>query len=82
MQSQEHLNTILKYDETSPSGLRWNIYKGSSAQIGFVAGSIYKSNNYTYYRIKINNKSYKVHNIIWKMKTGGRYIRWLCHRPH
>lgn len=68
----EYLRTILKYDETSPSGLRWISRNKQRISYGRVAGTKAKYNRnrnqeYFCWNIVIDRKHYKNHNIIWKL---------------
>ncbi|EMF5533998.1 HNH endonuclease [Salmonella enterica] len=60
------MNDNVYYDETSPSFLRWKVTR-DNIQAGTIAGSI---NSSGYYRITINNVSYRVHRIIWVLFHG------------
>jgi hypothetical protein len=72
------LNEILYLDESSPSGLRWKITKGSRAIANSPAGT---RHNQGYWSIGISTdkkRMYLCHRIIYYMKTGedliGKYI--------
>ena len=55
------------YDETSKSKLKWKVNRGSHVKVGDDAG--YCGCN-EYYDVKLNNKCYKVHRIIWCLFYG------------
>lgn len=66
----EYLRTILKYDETSPSGLRWISRHKTGISYGRIAGTKAKygrKQNYVTWNINIDKTPYKNHNIIWKL---------------
>lgn len=68
--SQKYLNTILKYDEKSPTCLIWLDTRHNKVKIGSVAGSLakaYRKKDLPYYVILINGITYKCHRIIWKL---------------
>jgi hypothetical protein len=58
---KEYLNSLLYYDENSPSGLRWKITKTRRVIKGNVAG---KLKNSGYWSVQINNKTYLAHRLI------------------
>jgi hypothetical protein len=58
------LEQIIYYDDTSPSFLRWKIYKGSRAPKDGVAGCMRKDG---YWVIHINSILYLVHRIVWAL---------------
>jgi hypothetical protein len=65
---KEVLDTLLEYDETSPSCLRWKIErrkgKGSgykSGEVGDVAGGLDGS----YWRVRVCGSHFLVHRIVW-----------------
>lgn len=61
---------VFYYDETSPSGLRWNISRYRFSK-GDVAGSELLSNGVPRgWRVMFNRKSYYVHRIIWTLFYG------------
>lgn len=64
-----NIGEYLKYDETSPSGLRWIKRFGNSRSIniGDSAGTL---NNHNYYQTKFNGKKYKNHRIIFFLQHG------------
>lgn len=68
-------NSFVYYDESSPTGLRWKVDRMSGrnlkiiqAKAGSPAGSLFLKQ---YYRLKLNNKSYLCHRIIWKLFNNG-----------
>lgn len=67
MLNKEHLSNILYYDETSPSFLRWKVYKGPRAKKDSIAGSQRKDQ---YWVIRIDKKLYLVHRVIWELLFG------------
>lgn len=52
------------YDEMSPSCLRWGDTRNNGVELGDVAGWINSSGRYC---VKLNNKTYLVHRIIFEM---------------
>lgn len=69
-------NEWFYYDENSPSCLRWkvDIYSGGGngkilgrklAEAGGIAGSL--RNNTGYYSVRLHNKSYSCHRVIWEL---------------
>lgn len=62
----ENIGEYLKYDETSPSGLRW-ISARQKINIGDIAGTL---NNQNYYNTQFNGKDYKNHRIIFFLHNG------------
>jgi len=66
----EELKNYLKYDETSPSCLRWinKISKSSNIQVGDVAGSLDTSDGY--WKIHGLGNHYKVHRLVWFLFNG------------
>ena len=65
--SYEKLHEIFELDETSPSGLRWRKSSCTRIKPGDVAGS--KSDR-GYWNVYVISARYKVHRIIYFMKTG------------
>ena len=75
--TKEELDKLFYYDETSPSGLRWNIsrYTGRTGSVllvtkGDKAGSWLKASNpgnSGCWNTVIDSKKYKVHRIIYKI---------------
>lgn len=67
----ELLNSLLKVDHDSPSGLRWRKPQARCLKPGMVAGSQTATG---YWRVSITvcgvNKKYFVHRIIYYMQTG------------
>ncbi len=64
------LNHLFEIDEKSPSGLIWKNPRSRSVKKGASAGRI---NNKGYYHVSIRtdkDRNYKVHRIIYYMKTG------------
>lgn len=57
---------LLYYSETSPTGLRWKVSRGS-AKKDSPAGCL-KSDGY--YRLKVDSKDHQVHRVIWMMLNG------------
>lgn len=67
-------NEYFYYDETSPSRLRWNttIRAGKHGNIkntvaNSVAGYVVTTKGRSEYKVKLNNKVWFVHRIIWEM---------------
>lgn len=59
-----------KYDETSPSCLRWNrMAANNRVKVGDVAGhmSKCKKRGARYYKVGLGNKTYKVSRIVWEL---------------
>jgi hypothetical protein len=67
MPSLEVLNQIFYLDEESPSGLRWKRSSCTRIKPGAVAGT--KSDK-GYWNVYITDRRYKVHRIIFYMRTG------------
>lgn len=67
----EYLNKRFKYDETT-GNLIWKAGFGkSSKHAGKIAGSLFKnSGGKTYRRVKLDQKEYLVHRLIFKMFYG------------
>lgn len=76
------LNELYKYDESSPTCLRWavDIYSGrwknfKNVSIGDVAGGM---SNSGYYQVRKERKLQLVHRVIWEMHYGiieqGKFI--------
>lgn len=53
---------IVYYDESSPSCLRWKVYRASCAQIGMAAGGLQQN---SYYYVKYKDVLYKAHRVVW-----------------
>jgi len=66
----EDLKRYLKYDTTSPSGLRWisKFSKSSTNSVGDVAGSLDTSDGY--WKLHALGNHYKIHRIIWFLFNG------------
>lgn len=62
-----NIGEYLKYDETSPSCLRWIKKLGYKINIGDVAGRL---NNRNYYQTCFDGKDYKNHRIIFFLHYG------------
>lgn len=67
-------NEYFYYDETSPSGLRWNTVITSAngrpmTTVDSVAGrlKIEKHRKSNYYTLQLNNKKYRCHRVIWEL---------------
>ena len=57
-----------RYDETSPSGLRWAVRRSNRIKVGDVAGS---RNNEGYWAVtRHGNKSVRAHNVVWEIHNG------------
>jgi hypothetical protein len=66
----EFLNTILKIDPTSPSGLRWKTNRRTHIKPGDIAGTNDgKKGWYVYITFNSNSKRYKTHRIVYFMVT-------------
>ena len=63
----EFLEQAFLIDDTSPSGLRWKKSKSTRVKPGDVAGT--KSSR-GYWNVYINDRRYKVHRILYYMRTG------------
>lgn len=76
----------LRYDETSPSCLRWkvNIRSGEFGSLLNVCEGDVAGTRHQYWRVQLNGKQYRCHSIIWAMfndnakilvdhKNGDRY---------
>lgn len=75
--SQDYLNSILEYRN---GFLYWKIYRASKKiKPGDKAGCI---NNKGYYQLSLDNKTYRQHNIIWKMFTGNDPKEQIDHINH
>lgn len=61
------LSDLLEYDLSSPSFLRWKIYRGRLAKAGSPAGTMHKSG---YYRIHFLGRFEFAHRLIWNMHRG------------
>lgn len=66
----EDLKKYLKYDPTSPSGLRWiaKFSKSSTIKVGDVAGSLDDSDGY--WKLHALGNNYKIHRIVWFLFNG------------
>ncbi len=62
----EFLCKIVKYDESSPSGLSWVVDRGNKNKANAIAGC--KTNGY--YRVEIDGQSYSNHRIIYSLFNG------------
>jgi hypothetical protein len=60
--SFDTLSEIVYYSESSPSGLRWKVYKGGRAAKDSIAGCQRKDR---YWAIQVNSVKYLVHRVIW-----------------
>jgi hypothetical protein len=60
----DELREVLEIDLTSPTGLRWRVDRGTNPTAGLQAGSL---NPRGYYEIRIYNKLYKSHRIIYAL---------------
>ena len=65
--SLEVLNQLFYLDETSPSGLRWKKSSCTRIKPGAVAGT---KSDQGYWNVYVTDRRYKVHRIIFYMKTG------------
>jgi hypothetical protein len=72
--SEDKIEDIFYYDETSPGCLRWKInrYKGKNytqlhVKVGAVVGTKTRSG---YYQVNINCKSYLVHRLVYAVTRG------------
>jgi HNH endonuclease len=63
----EELHSVLYYDETSPTCLRWKKSTNLNIKIGDVAGNISRNG---YCVIGFKEKLYRAHRIIWVLNTG------------
>ena len=62
-----NLNSYVKADPTSPSGLVWAVSPGRSIQVGQIAGCLYQGK---YYRIAFRGKRYLAHRVLWELYNG------------
>ena len=63
--TQEYLKELFNYKD---GFLYWKVRKAHCIQIGDIAGSLHKPTKY--YLIKINNKAYKTHRLIYLYHYG------------
>jgi len=71
--TQEYLKQLVKYDETSKTGLRLvsDIVAKSGVKTKYKAGmELGYLNNTGYFRCKIKNKAYHCHRVIWILING------------
>lgn len=61
-------NSLVYYDETSPTCLRWKIRKAGSVLPDGPAGGLTPSA--TYPEVRIDRKVQKIHRIIWQLHHG------------
>lgn len=57
-----YLNSILYYDESSPSCLRWKVCTGRGVKVDGIAGSL--SSYDGYWKVQVAGVSYKAHRIV------------------
>ncbi len=62
----EVARSLLEYDPSSPSGLRWKV-ASPSRKAGESAGGL---NVAGYYTVSIQSKIYRAHRVIWLLCTG------------
>ena len=60
--------SVVEYDETSPSGLRWIISPANHVKAGYCAGSI--GNKNTCWEIGYKKKTWLAHRIVWILFNG------------
>lgn len=63
-------DTLLYYDETSPSCLRWKVNNGGIGALKRLAGDVAGCAYGGYFRIGIRGKKYAVHRIVWILNKG------------
>jgi hypothetical protein len=65
---------LLKYDETSPSGLRWVVAPSKSTKAGDVAGYLKQDG---YYAVKVKGKLFPAHRLVMQLHgqdMQGQYV--------
>ena len=69
----ELLKQYLKYDETSPTYLRWIKSSGPRAKVGAPAGNLYFSEKRNKYvsSLKIDGINTRLHRVVWALHNGG-----------
>jgi HNH endonuclease/AP2 domain len=65
-------NEIFIEDSSSPTGLRWEISRGSRAKAGSVAGCIRtnKKSGRQYFQVRFNKTDWLVHRILYVIRNG------------
>lgn len=65
--NSEFLRQLFVYDDTSPSGLRWNCRPRASVKVGDVAGHLQKGR---YWVVVYKKVPYLAHRIVWALHYG------------
>lgn len=60
----------IKYDETSPSGLRFKCRTHPNQNKNLIVGTITDTGRNKYYGFHINKSSYKCHRVVWHLNKG------------
>ena len=62
---EARLRECLELNPSSPSGLTWKVRLSNRAGVGAVAGTLLTQNGHQSWELKLDRRSYKVHNVIW-----------------
>lgn len=70
--SAEQMSSIISYDATSPSGLRWLVDRGVKAKAGDPAGTLWSGGQCLskYWVVTILCRQYYAHRVIWMLHNG------------
>lgn len=63
-------HSLVYYDETSPSGLRWKVNRKNQVKCGDVAGKRGRVIKGGHWFIKLDKKSYSIHNVVFILRHG------------